>query len=124
MGNPKSSKKTSEDILSLYNQAPQQGGVYNMGLIGSPGGGGSGVNSKSRSNFSDVNHNNANMRTGAMSAANMQLVQQQHFMMMQQQMHQMQLQQQMGMMSPMQMQMMNGGGMMVSPQQLQFQQMQ
>merc|ERR1711957_589043 len=114
--NQKSNKKTSEDILSLYNQSPQQG-VYNMGLIGSPGSGGvNNMDSNSYSGRGGVTVDNANK-------PNMQLMQQQQqqFMMMQ---RQMQFQQQMGMMSPMQMQMMNGGGMMLSPQQLQFQQMQ
>jgi len=119
--NQKSNKKTSEDILSLYNQSPQQG-VYNMGLIGSPGSGG--VNNMDSNSYSGGNHSGrGGVTVDNANKPNMQLMQQQQqqFMMMQ---RQMQFQQQMGMMSPMQMQMMNGGGMMLSPQQLQFQQMQ
>jgi len=116
--NQKSNKKTNVDILSLYNQSPQQG-VYNMGLIGSPGGGG-GKNIDSNS-YNGGNHSGrVGVKVDNTNQPNMQLMQQQQqFMMMQQQ-----FQQQMGMMSPMQMQMMNGGGMMLSSQQLQFQQMQ
>uniref|UniRef100_A0A6U5KEP5 Arf-GAP domain-containing protein n=1 Tax=Corethron hystrix TaxID=216773 RepID=A0A6U5KEP5_9STRA len=123
MFQPKASKKTSDDIMSLYNQAPQQG-VYNMGSIGVPQSGALNTGNFNGTN-SAISNGGVDLAASSNSLNMQQRMQQQQFMMMQQ----FQFQQQMGMMSPMQMQMqmmnLNGGCMMPTPQQqLQFKQMQ